>query len=101
MEQKLALSVIESLRTGLPPKRRGAELYSVGYEKLIDGIKKHHLAGVENRGIIRFISGSWGAGKTHFFRLLRDIAFNEKCLVSNVELSVNDAPLNKFEWVFF
>jgi len=100
MEQRLALSVIESLRKGIPPQR-GTDLYSVGYEKLIEGIKRHHLQGIEDRGIIRFISGSWGAGKTHFFRLLRDITFKESCLVSNVELSVNDAPLNKFERVFY
>ena len=100
MEQRLALSVIESLRKGIPPQR-GTDLYSVGYEKLIEGIKRHHLQGIEDRGIIRFISGSWGAGKTHFFRLLRDITFKERCLVSNVELTVNDAPLNKFERVFY
>ena len=100
MEQRLALSVIESLRKGVPPQR-GTDIYSVGYEKLIEGIKRHHLKGIEDRGIIRFISGSWGAGKTHFFRLLRDITFKERCLVSNVELSVNDAPLNKFERVFY
>ncbi|MDI6776713.1 MAG: DUF2791 family P-loop domain-containing protein [Syntrophales bacterium] len=100
MEQRLALSVIESLRKGIPPQR-GTDLYSVGYEKLIEGIKRHHLKGVEDRGIIRFVSGSWGAGKTHFFRLLRDITFAERCLVSNVELSVNEAPLNKFERVFY
>lgn len=100
MEQRLALSVIESLRKGVPPQR-GTDIYSVGYEKLIEGIKHHHLKGIEDRGIIRFISGSWGAGKTHFFRLLRDVTFKERCLVSNVELSVNDAPLNKFERVFY
>ena len=95
-----ALKVIESLRQGVPPQL-GVELYSVGHEKLIEGTKRHHLSGIQDRGIIRFISGSWGAGKTHFFRLLRDIVFNANCLVSNVELSVNDAPLNKFERVFY
>ena len=95
-----ALKVIESLRKGVPPQL-GVELYSVGHEKLIEGTKRHHLSGIQDRGIIRFISGSWGAGKTHFFRLLRDIVFNANCLVSNVELSVNDAPLNKFERVFY
>lgn len=100
MGQKLSVSVVEALRKGVPPQR-GTHLYSVGYEKLMDGIRKYHLKGIEDRGIIRFISGSWGAGKTHFFRLLRDTTFKERCLVSNVELSVNDAPLNKFERVFY
>jgi hypothetical protein len=100
VDRKIAEKVIESLRQGIPPQK-GADLYSVGNEKFIEGIGKYHLDRIEDRGIIRFISGSWGAGKTHFFRLLRDTAFKKGCLVSNVELSVNDAPLNKFERVFF
>ncbi len=101
MDQRiLATQVVESLRKGIPPQR-GVDLYSVGNERLIEGVKRHHLSGIGDRGIIRFISGSWGAGKTHFFRLLREVAFQNDCLVSNVELDVNSAPLNKFEKVFY
>lgn len=101
MDQKVvAGQVIEALRRGVPPQR-GVDLYSVGNEKLIEGIQKYHLASVEDRGLIRFVNGSWGAGKTHFFRLLREIALQNGCLVSNVELNVNDAALNKFERVFY
>lgn len=96
----VATQVVESLRKGIPPQR-GVDLYSVGNEKLIDGIKKYHLSGIRDRGIIRFLSGSWGAGKTHFFRLLREVAFQCDCLVSNVELDLNSAALNKFEKVFY
>jgi hypothetical protein len=99
-EQKSSVKIVESLRRGLPPQR-GVDRYSVGNEKLTNGIKRFHLSGISERGIIRFISGSWGAGKTHFFRLLREVAFQNNCLVSNVELSVNEAPLNKFERVFY
>jgi hypothetical protein len=99
-EMNLASQVIEALRQGTPPQR-GTELYSVGHDRLIEGIKKYHLSGISNRGIIRFINGSWGVGKTHLFKLLRDIAFENNCLVSNVELNVNDAALNKFERVFY
>lgn len=96
----VATQVVESLRKGIPPQR-GVDLYAVGNEKLIDGIKKYHLSGIGDRGIIRFLSGSWGAGKTHFFRLLREVAFQHDCLVSNVELDLNSAALNKFEKVFY
>ena len=95
----IATQVVESLRRGIPPQR-GVDLYSVGNEKLISGITKYHLSGIADRGIIRFISGSWGAGKTHFFRLLREVAFQNDCVVSNVELDTNSAALNKFERVF-
>jgi len=99
-QQSLAIQVVESLRKGIPPQR-GVDLYSVGNEKLIIGVKQYHLDGIADTGIIRFISGSWGAGKTHFFRLLREVAFKSDCLVSNVELDVNSAPLNRFEKVFY
>ncbi|MEA5476733.1 BREX system ATP-binding domain-containing protein [Pseudanabaena galeata UHCC 0370] len=92
--------IIESLRRGIPPER-GVYLYSVGHEKLIEGIKRHHLSRISNRGIIRFISGSWGAGKTHFFRLLREISFQNECLVSTVGLNADDAALNRFERIFY
>jgi BREX system ATP-binding protein BrxC/D len=98
-QQLIATQVVESLRKGIPPQH-GVDLYSVGNEKLIEGIKRFHLSGISDRGIIRFISGSWGAGKTHFFRQLREVAFQNDCLVSNVELDVNSAALNKFQTVF-
>jgi len=99
MDQRIATQVVESLRKGTPPQR-GVDLYSVGNDKLIAGIKKFHLSGIEEKGIIRFISGSWGAGKTHFFRRLREVAFQNNCLVSNVQLD-KAAALNKFESVFY
>ena len=99
-QSNLAVQVVDALRIGKPPQR-GVALYSVGNEKLIEGIKKRHLSGIGDRGIIRFINGSWGAGKTHFFRLMREMAFDNGCLVSSVELNVNDAALNKFESVFY
>jgi hypothetical protein len=98
-DKKTAIQVIEALRRGIPPQR-GVELYAVGNEKLIDGIKKRHLSNITNSGIIRFVNGSWGAGKTHFFRQLREVSFQNNCLVSNVELGINIAALNKFESIF-
>ncbi len=99
-KRQISVQVIESLRRGLPPQR-GVDLYSVGGEKLIEGVKKYHLRGIAEQGIIRFINGSWGSGKTHFFRLFREVAFQGDCLVSNVELNANDAALNKFERIFY
>jgi len=99
IDNALASQIVESLRTGIPPQR-GVELYSVGNEKIIEGIKKFHFPGMQNHGIIRFVSGQWGSGKTHFFRLLREVALQNNCLVSNVELEKSSAALNKFQSVF-
>src|SRR5438552_10561619 len=101
MDQRtLATHVVESLRKGTPPQH-GVDQYSVGNEKLIDGIKRYHLGGIEDRGIIRFMCGSWGAGKTHLFRQLREVAFEHGSIVSTVELDVNSGALNKFEKLFY
>ena len=98
--QSIAAQIIESLRRGLPPQR-GTQYYAVGQNKLINGVRNFHLSGIADKGIIRFVSGSWGSGKTHFFRLMRALAFDANCLVSNVELNKDEAPLNKFEKVFY
>jgi len=92
--------VIEKLRTGLPPKQ-GVALYSVGYGGLIDSIKEHHINKIESKYLFRGISGSWGAGKTHLFRLLVDLAFSSNCVVSNVELDKTSQALNKFETIVY
>jgi len=95
-----AENIIEQLRRGLPPEY-GVQHYSVGYDQLIEGIKKHHLKKIEHFGKIRFVNGSWGSGKTHFFGLLREAAAELNCLVANVQLTKEESPLNKFERVFY
>ncbi|MCJ7514978.1 MAG: ATP-binding protein [Dehalococcoidia bacterium] len=100
LEQLEAIRIIEKLRNGLPPKQ-GVALYSVGYDRLIDGIKEHHIDTIEGRGLFRSISGSWGAGKTHLFRLLVDLAFSNNCVVSHVELDKSSQALNKFETIVY
>lgn len=93
-------NIIESLRSGLPPKRY-VSTYSTGNEEFLTSVRKRHLESPSMRGKIRFVSGSWGSGKTHFLRLLREQAFDARYLVSTVELKVDETPFNKFEQVFF
>lgn len=100
LSQIHALNIIENLRKGLPPEY-GVQHYTVGYDKLLDGINRHHLSSIESFGKIRFINGSWGSGKTHFFGLLRETAADQNCLVANVQLTKEESPLSKFERVFY
>lgn len=99
IDKKQAKRIIESLKKGIPPIH-GVKYFSVGNEDFLRAIKEEYLTELEDSGTIRFISGSWGSGKTHFFSLMRELSFEEKCLVSNVQLSPNSAALNKFEQVF-
>ena len=95
-----ALEVIESLRKGIPPKRY-TSCYTSGTEAFLAKVRRFHLESASARGKLRFVSGSWGAGKTHFLRLLRDAAFDAHYLVSTVELNADSTPFNKFEQVFY
>jgi hypothetical protein len=101
LEQGRADDIIERLRFG-NPSHRDAELYSAGQvESFLDDVRKQHLESPSRRGKIRFINGSWGSGKTHLLRRLREEAFLAGYLVSNVELDKDQAPFNKFEKVFY
>lgn len=95
-----AVAIIEKLRDGMPPKRNTSS-YTSGTEGFLSKVRHFHLESASTRGKIRFVSGSWGSGKTHFLRLLREEAFKARYLVSTVELSNDSTPFNKFEQVFF
>lgn len=101
MDQGLASDIIESLRLGRPPDF-GVHKYSVGDTEFLEAIKKRHLQNLNSaRGKIRFVSGSWGMGKTHFLARIRDIAFDTNCLVSSVQLDRDTTPFDRFEEVFY
>jgi hypothetical protein len=95
-----AESMIETLREGIPSKKF-ASAYSTGGERFLENVQKRHLNNESSRGKIRFVSGQWGSGKTHFLRLMREKAFDAGFLVSSVELSNNATPFDKFEKVFY
>jgi hypothetical protein len=99
LDEATALKIIQSLESGIPPER-GVSLYATGTD-FAEKVRDRHLSRPIGAGKIRFVSGNWGAGKTHFFRLLREYAFEQDLLVSNVQLSSEQTPFNKFEKVFF
>lgn len=94
-----AEEVLSSLRSGVPP-RRFASTYSTGWSEFLGAVRRRHMSRPGSAGKIRFISGSWGSGKTHLLRLLAEQAFDAGYLVSTVELNKDEAPFNKFEHVF-
>ena len=101
LHQARAEDIIERLRLGIPPLD-GVREYSAGNEDFLAQIRKRHLRDVAGaRGKIRFISGLWGSGKTHFLAQLQETAFDSNYLVSSVRLSADEAPFNRFEEVFY
>lgn len=96
-----ARDVIQQLRRGVPPRAQFVELISSGGDEFFEKVRRRCLEPDNVSGDIRFVVGSWGSGKTHFFRRLKHAAFDEGYLVSNVELSSQETPFNKFERVVY
>ena len=82
-DQAQAIDIIENLGKGTPPQR-GVRTYSVGHELLLRGVRERHLESPSRTGKMRFVSGSWGSGKTHFLRELAEEAYDANYLVSSV-----------------
>lgn len=101
MEQAHAEAIIDSLRFGRPPVI-GVHEYSAGDQKFLDSIKRRHLQNLNDvRSKLRFVSGSWGSGKTHLLARIRDMAFDANCLVSSIQLDRHTVPFEQFERLFY
>ena len=99
LSQIEAEEIINSLRQGIPP-RRNVSSFASGVD-FAGAVSKRHFENGVGSGKIRWVCGNWGSGKTHFLRLLAEEAFANNLLVSNVQLSADQTPFNKFEKVFF
>jgi len=94
-----AENIIAALRMGVPPDK-GAELYSVGRNELLAYFDQTFEA-LHNKGIsgIKFVSGDWGRGKSHFLDLLRDNALKHNFAVSKVELISGEVSFDQLPLV--
>ncbi len=95
-----AEEVVDALRSGIPPQRF-VTAYSSGLDDFLTKVRRRHFESSAAGGRVRFISGSWGSGKTHMLRLLAEQAFDAGYWVSNFQLNKDEAPFHKFEHVFF
>lgn len=94
-----AESVISALRSGTVPGRFVSSYSSPG--DFATRVSARHFQKDYEQGKIRFVSGNWGSGKTHFLRRLQEEAFESNFLVSSFEIKAEETPFNKFEKVFY
>ncbi|MDM8525906.1 DUF2791 family P-loop domain-containing protein [Desulfococcaceae bacterium HSG8] len=93
-----ARSVIEELRKGSVPVDY-VPFFTVGREhwlKFIDDDLDNYIA--EGGAKVRFISGDYGDGKTHFMSVISNLALEKGFAVSFVVLT-REVPIHKFEAV--
>lgn len=94
-----AQKIIDSLRQGTVPKQYAMELM-VGREFWLDAIAEDIDYVSQGASKIRFISASYGGGKSHFLSVVESIAIQKRFLVANIELHSREAPLDRFEIIF-
>jgi hypothetical protein len=94
-----ARSIIEELRKGSVPVEY-VPVFTVGRQKWLSYIEDDLDNYIAQGGAkVRFISGDYGDGKTHFMSVLRHLALERGFAVSFVVLT-RDVPIHKFETVY-
>ncbi len=94
-----ARSIIEELRKGSVPVDY-VPVFTVGRENWLTFIEDdldHYIA--EGGSKVRFISGDYGDGKTHFMSVISNLARQKDFAVSFVVLT-REVPIHKFELVY-
>ena len=94
-----ARSIIEELRKGSVPVEY-VPVFTVGRQKWLVYIEDDLDNYIGQGGTkVRFISGDYGDGKTHFMSVVRHLALEKGFAVSFVVLT-RDVPIHKFETVY-
>ncbi|MFO0610752.1 MAG: BREX system ATP-binding protein BrxD [Polyangiales bacterium] len=96
-----AREIIAALRTGAVPAR-GLHHFATGLDPLMAAVEAE-LAFVgqgSGRGAAKWIRGAYGTGKTFATRLLCARARAQRFATSEVQISVNDTPLQHLETVY-
>jgi hypothetical protein len=99
LEPFQARSIIEQLRKGSVPIEY-VPLFSVGRQNWLTYIEddlEHYIG--QGGAKVRFISGDYGDGKTHFMSVIRHLAMEKGFAVSFVVLT-REVPIHKFETVY-
>jgi hypothetical protein len=94
-----ARAIIEELRKGSVPTEY-VPFFTVGRDQWLTFIEddlEHYIA--EGGAKVRFISGDYGDGKTHFMSVIRNVALQKGFAVSFVVLTP-ETPIHKFELVY-
>lgn len=99
LSQEKAYQIVSALRNGTPPEE-GVDLYSVGREALLSYFTEK-LNEIKKFGVsdVKFISGDFGHGKSHFLDLLKSLALKENFIVSKTVLHSKDVPFDQLMMV--
>lgn len=94
---EIAKMILNPLReSGIPPSF-GLQLFSSGFEDVFYHLEKEYLKDIiKNRGsTFKFVSASYGGGKTHFTYQFREIAWTNNYATCYVTLDSKNIQFNK------
>jgi len=99
LEPFQARAIIEQLRKGSVPIEY-VPLFTVGRQnwlRFIEDDLEHYIG--KGGSKVRFISGDYGDGKTHFMSVIKHLALEKGFAISFVVLT-REVPIHKFETVY-
>jgi len=99
---EVARMILKPLReSGIPPKF-GLELFSSGFELILESLDQAYLDDIIlNKGSsFKFISASFGGGKTHFTYQFREKAWEKNYATCHVPLDYKNTQFHKLLTVF-
>ena len=91
--------ILMALKNGNVPSK-GVKNLAIGRDKEIDEFERL-LAKVDNedKAIVKFLNGEFGAGKSFFLKVIEDIAYEQNFVVSWITIGPQ-LPLNKIDVVY-
>jgi hypothetical protein len=94
-----AKDIVQALRAGLVPKR-GLHHLATGTDALMRVVEQELDFVATGKGTSKWIRGEYGTGKTFATRLLCARARERGFATSEVQISINDTPLQHLETVY-
>ena len=91
--------ILIALKSGNVPSS-GTREFCLGRDKEIEEFERLlEKVDSEEKAIVKFVNGEFGAGKSFFLKVVEEMAFEKNFVVSWITLS-NDIPFNKIDIVY-
>lgn len=102
LKRPAAMRILESLGASGKPPDRGLAVFNVGNETYLRILRREYLEGLLPAGgaSFRLVQGGFGAGKTHFLYVVRELAWELGYAVADVVLSSKECPFDKSLMVY-
>ena len=96
LQKNIAKAILTSLASGTVPIKY-SHLYNVGRDRQVETVLDEII---EGKSKLRFVSGDYGTGKTHFLSTIRHKAIENQFIPSHVILSPRETPIYNLQTVY-